>query len=236
MSASQRPSGMRTGGQRLVDFLLILVTVAPILVALLFLSAWLSRQFCPAEPFMAGPLSDFGRLAATVAAAFALGYLMLRGLFLLVPRLVRYAGYPSAYRRKPVPGSWSATWLKFAALTAVIALPCLVANAASEFCLSPSGIAYRSAPWDESRRFRWDDVVAVQTWCRRGTRGRWPAGYVLILRDGTSIDVMTAAPQLTTGFPRLVRALSGRHVAFDSSRVAADCGNAYAGALRTPLP
>ncbi len=228
------PSGLRKGGQRLVDFLLLLVTFVPLFVFFLFLGNHLSMWFCPAKTFMAGPLSGFGQFASSGLLAWSLSYLIQRGLFLLAPGLVRAAGYPAAYKHTSKPGSWPAFWLKLAAIVAVLSVPWMLANAATEFCLSAGGIGYRPAPWDDARHYRWDDVVAIQTSCVRGARGRWSVSYDVGLRDGTYFDIATAANEWKNGYPRLAHALAGRHVAFDSSRVAPDCG-ASVEVLRTPL-
>ncbi len=223
---------LRSNRQRFFDFLLLLVTMAPLVVAGLFATDGLSRRWCPPGTFLWGTTLPQLRLVAVVLFAFAGGYLVVRLLLRMIPALAVLTGYPAPYSHASRAGSWSRFWLYFAGAWMLAGLLLLLATAAARFCLAPGAISSRDSPWGDSITYDWQDAIAIQTSCSRGARGSWSAAYLLVLRDGAAIDLLASEPRFRDGYLALVRALRARDVRFDASRVAADCGHQDVDLLR----
>jgi hypothetical protein len=84
------------------------------------------------------------------------------------------------------------------------------------------------------RTYAWRDVETVRTTCYRSSRHDETA-FLLIMRDGTGIDLLAGLPTISgtlrPALPRLSRALSGVPFEFDTSGVAQSCSLEDAAAL-----
>jgi hypothetical protein len=102
----------------------------------------------------------------------------------------------------------------------------------SQYCLSEHAILHRNQPWQSFQTHQWRDIARIDVGCRRGGRGRADAFYVLVMRDGTMLNISDSLKKLENGYPQLQRQLRGQPFRFDASAVAVDCPAPRADLLR----
>lgn len=89
----------------------------------------------------------------------------------------------------------------------------------ASYCLAPSHIWVRPWPWQEMRRFRWQDVGLVGASCTYG-KG-WSATLRLYMRSGEVIEIPHS--QIAESFYSIKRALRGLRVDVDKRDINPDC-------------
>ena len=119
--------------------------------------------------------------------------------------------------------------IKLSLIMLVVALPISFAASLCQFCLEPQGIVYQTTPWSGFREHGWDDVSSVTTTCRyrSGPRAGWTKQFIVAMRDGAAIDLMTWPAAALRAYPAIAQALHGHEFAFDASGVSPRCPEPY---------
>jgi hypothetical protein len=114
-----------------------------------------------------------------------------------------------------------------------VTLPISVSASMCQFCLQPDEIAYQPYPWTGFRQYAWQDVSAVTLTCRysRGRYYGWREQFILEMRDGAALDLMTWPTAAVHAFPSNAQALQGQEFRFDAAGVARGCPEPYLGML-----
>jgi hypothetical protein len=200
-----------------------------------FGAAWLIFALqslrCPADSFYSdAPAAQhvFVFVPLALPAIFLFSLVIADGVAMLRRRgMLRSGGAqrrpPRAVRRR----------LRLLALLCLLALPTSVGFALCQFCLTPSSVLFQPSPWSGFHAYAWSEVASVRTSCWHGRSG-WNAGYVLVMRDGVSFDIMGSQFAAARILPTIAQALQGQGVAFDPSRVSRDCDAAGVELLRRP--
>lgn len=216
---------MQTRKQKLAEIALGLATLVPFLIGALLLADRIEIWACSSDAFFSGPTHPAIKKVAGIAAAVGLWLFTFEMLRLHVPFLrafFREADLTEQGWLQPL-----LMWLSGA--IGAISLVVFFAAASSTSCLMPNTITYRSWPWSDRSEYVWRDVVAIQTYCHRGSHTH--AGYLLIMRDNNEIDLLDNYVSIGVAYPHLVAALKGVSFAFYSD-VDARCDLHYADLLR----
>jgi len=121
--------------------------------------------------------------------------------------------------------------IQFSLIALLATAPVSLGASLSQFCLTPSAVLDRS--WTGSRRYAWEDVSSVTATCRysHGRYPGWRKKYVVQMRDGAALDLMTWPAAAARAYPSVTEALHGQNFRFDASGVAPKCPEPYLGIL-----
>ncbi len=119
--------------------------------------------------------------------------------------------------------------VKLSLILLAFALPISLAASLCQFCLGPQAIAYQAAPWSGFRQYGWEDVASVTATChyRRGRYSGWTKQFIVTMRDGASLDLMTWPAATARAYPAIAEALHGHEFTFDAKGVAQQCPEPY---------
>lgn len=137
--------------------------------------------------------------------------------------------------RKPGPGrvGEQRQLIKFCLIALLVTLPISLSASLCQFCLQPGAILDQPYSWTGFRQYTWRDVSAVIATCRYST-GRysgWRKQFILEMRGGPALDLMTWPAAAVRAYPSIAEALQGQELAFDASGVAPGCPRPYLGML-----
>ena len=115
--------------------------------------------------------------------------------------------------------------IKLSLIMLAVGLPISFAASLCQFCLEPQGIVYQTTPWSGFREHGWDDVSSVTTTCRyrSGPRAGWTKQFIVAMRDGAAIDLMTWPAAALRAYLPIVQARSTA-TSFSSTQAASRQG------------
>jgi hypothetical protein len=127
--------------------------------------------------------------------------------------------------------------IKLTLIMLALTLPISFAASLCQFCLEPQAIHYQAAPWSGFRTYGWEDVAWVTATCnyRRGRSAGWTKQFILAMRDGAAIDLMTWPAAALRAYPEIAQALHGQEFSFDASGVSPRCPEPYLSMLTRRL-
>ena len=194
--------------------------------------AWLVQRFqamrCPEDAFLWGS----GQAAAAVQIvplafpALGAGFLAANWVAAWIPggraRLgrSRSSADPARERRQMAI---------FTAMALLATAPISFGAGLCQYCLTPERVMNQSLPWTGFRDYGWGDVSSVTATCRyaRGRYAGWRKRYVLQMRDGATLDLMTWPAAALRAYPAIADALHGHAFVFDAGGVAPGCPEPY---------
>lgn len=231
-TASEGKTSPESRKQRFFGFVFLAIVAGALTVGSIFALSALQLRLCPASTFLTGSMHPSLQEAAVVIFALCLAFLIEHWAAFRFPKFGRLINLPFRKRRRQ-PFTLYHLWSNILIVVLCLALLLLWVAIFSNFCLTPTNIETRIWPWDTSQSRGWENVVYVQTACWRGSRGSWPAAYVLGFKDEYRLDIASGLNRKTDPYPELSKALQGVPFVFDSRAVSPNCGNAGVKLLRT---
>lgn len=208
--------------QRLAEFLLFVALMVPLMTGPLFLIAQLQGRLCPAETFATGTTQGGLQKYSLILAATALCFFFEYWIVYLIPALRKVIGRRFPHNRRP--GFRRHLQSNLALIGFAMALPAVIVAAGSPYCLAPHEILSKPLPWAGMKRHAWADVARIETSCTGGYRARWDTAFVLMMTDGSTLDIIQSSPSLIAIYPQLTRALQSADFTFSSEHVSPRCG------------
>ncbi len=202
--------------------------------------AWMMLRFqsfrCPNDTFFwaSGQIASALQFVPLFLPALGIGFLAADGIAASIP------GGQDIFNRPGKSGAGHAgergQLIKFCLIALLLTLPISLGASLCQFCLTPGAVLDQPYPWTGFRDTRWDDVAAVTASCRysSGRYSGWRKRYVLEMRDGAALDLMTWPAAAARAYPSIAEALHGQNFRFDSSGVAPGCPQPYLGMLSRP--
>ena len=197
--------------------------------------AWLMQRFqaqrCPGNTFFwaSNQIPTALQIVPLCFPALGLGFLAANRLFAVLP------ARPGRSFRSKAPGANGAReqgqMIKATSILLLVTLPVSFAASLCQFCLEPQGILYQATPWSGLRYYGWDDVSSVTATCRydSGRYAGWRKQYLLTLRDGSALDLMTWPGAAVRAFSAVAGALRGQGLSYDATGVAPGCPQPFLG-------
>ena len=202
--------------------------------------AWLMQRFqaarCPGSAFYwaSNQIPTALQVVPLCFPAIGLGLLAASQLFAVPPTAPRRSLRPKS------PGAdrvrEQAQMIKVTSMLLLIALPISFAGSLCQYCLEPDAILYQGSPWSGLRRYGWEEVSSVTATCRysRGRYAGWSKQFILTLRDGSAIDLMTWPAAAVRAYPAIAQALRGQRLFIDTSGVVPGCPEPYSSMFASP--
>jgi hypothetical protein len=228
-------SGHSKGTRKARNLLFVLLGLALAGIAWTAM-AWLSLQFqamsCPVGTFFwaSNQVPTAVQIVPLFIPPIGIGFLAANWIVGAIPggrtffNPARKAGADDAERRMLI---------KFSLGSLLLILPISLSASLCQFCLQPGVITYQPYPWAGFREYAWQDVAAVTATCRYsgGRNAGWRKQFILEMRDGAAIDLMTWPAAAIRAYPAIAQALHGEEFSFDASGVAPQCPQPYLGML-----
>jgi hypothetical protein len=199
--------------------------------------ALLTQQFqaarCPHDTFFwaSNQVSTALQIVPLLFPALGVGFLTANWLIASIPGGRDFFNQS----RKPGPDriGEQRQLIKFCLMLLLVTLPISLSASLCQFCLQPHAISYQPYPWTGFRQYTWDDVSTVTATCRysRGRYTGWRKQFILEMRDGAALDLMTWPTAAVRASPAIAQALRGHEFRFDAAGVALGCPEPYLGML-----
>ena len=185
-------------------------------------SLYVDRLSCPADAFICGnastQMTSWWGLLRVVLIVLALVYPV---------KILRYVLTRNPWLRRKFDRYYKRfnlrTTLARAAMATLVLVPAIIVLTRDRVWATATVIDERDYMWSAPVKRGWDEVVAVSTWCRPGSRGSWVNGYRLTFRDRGQVDLDVNLGPLVDRRAAIFAALHGRRFAFDPSGVETDC-------------
>ena len=198
--------------------------------------AWLTLQIqamrCPVDTFFwaSNQVATAVQIVPLCFSAIGIGFLAANWIVGVIP------GGRAFFNPNRKPGTDDAErrmLLKFSLGSLLLILPISLSASLCQFCLDPHAITYQPYPWTGFRKYAWRDVSSVTATCRYsgGRNAGWRKQFVLEMRDGAALDLMTWPAAVVHAYPVIAQALHGQKFSFDASGVAQGCPHPYLGML-----
>jgi hypothetical protein len=220
--SQQNPTSRRTfGSHPALSISPSIVGVALAGMARWLLAFWLVRQFqsarCPENTFLScsNEIANLLQGVPLLFPAFGVGLPLYNWVVLLLTK-------------RPHPTRQS-RGLRWALVLLLLALPVSVAASLCAYCLKPDAILIQAYLWSGFREYAWEDVAPVTTACHYsgGRSPGWRKQFILTMRDGVALDLMTREDEGVRAHPAVIQALNRQAFSFDPSGVARQCPQLY---------
>jgi hypothetical protein len=197
--------------------------------------AWLMQRFqatrCPDDTFLwaSSQIATALQFVPLFFPSLAMSFLAANWVVASIPGAPQFFDRFAAGKTDANYGRAQRPLIKFCLMLSALALPVSVGAGLCQFCLQPDAIVYQPDPWTGFRHYVWQDVAAVTTTCHYhgGRSAGWNRQFILTMRDGAAMDVMTWPAAAQRAYPALARALHGQAFSFDSSGVERGCPRRY---------
>jgi len=229
----QRPARGRRRERSLLFAVLGLALAGIAWIAL----AWLTQRFqaarCPESTFFwaSGQIATALQVVPLLFPSLGVGFLAANWIVASIPGGGQF--FNQSRETGVNFGGVQRQLIKFCLIMLAVTLPISVSASLCQFCLQPQAIAYQPYPWTGFRHYPWQDVVAVTATCRyrRGRYAGWHQQFILGMRDGAALELMTWPTAAIRAYPAIALALHGQQFSFDSSGVDRGCPPTYLGML-----
>jgi len=144
-----------------------------------------------------------------------------------------FSALTSSRVRRTMSPYYQRIFLKYYLLVLMCMIPIAAVASFSGFCLQQQTILYRDKPWTSEKTYSWQEITEIDTFCTLGSKG-WGGGFVIDLRDGTTINLAGWTTSFIAVYPDIVKALEGHKFAFNSTGVAPGCNVPYLRLLVQP--
>jgi hypothetical protein len=105
----------------------------------------------------------------------------------------------------------------------LITLPLIAAGANAAWAVTPERIDYRSLGSLATRTYQWSAVSRIETSCY-AQKSDQTYRFVLVLKDGTRLDLMEESPEdFVAAYPLVQSALARTRYSFDASGMVGAC-------------
>jgi hypothetical protein len=203
-----------------------------------FAMAWLMQRFqamrCPDATFFwaSNQIATALQVVPLFFPAIGVGFLLAHWIASSLPAGIsplHPSGAPAARRADERRQT-----IRLSLIMLALTLPISFAASLCQFCLEPQAIHYQAAPWSGFRTYGWDEVSSVIATChyRRGRSSGWTKQFIVTMRDGAAIDLMTWPAAALRAYPAIAQALRGQEFSFDASGVSPRCPELYLSILR----
>jgi hypothetical protein len=170
---------------------LVLLVMTALLLPLFYFAGLISDAAspqCPGSTFLSGAVHSFWKAWSVVILGTALA-------MAVMSYLMHFHYFPEHVSSRFIPWPWPRWGIVAFSLFLIAGTVGVWITHASQFCLARDAIYHRVWPWQVFQRHRWTDLARIDVSC--ANRRREPdLNYILTMKDGRSIDIADAFPNL----------------------------------------
>lgn len=224
LNAIRKRAARRKSPWNLVLLVLAIIAVAASWIVLVQLFGKYRESLLPAGAFLSSG-TRFANILMHVAPgipSIAIGFVVANLLIWCIPPARQALEREDKQFPETDFKSSNRALLRMLVPLAIIFLPLAFLGARNLWSLTPESLSYQPMLSVDTKRFSWNDVVAINTGCY--FRRNLERNFAVVLRDGTTLDLsQESPPEFARAYPLLQKALTSSHYAFDSSKLTGTC-------------